>query len=281
MRGISTPNGLKGSELHRFIVSKLDSIVATKKMAMKYADAVSFGGALISKEGQVSKEAKPATVEAGIIKNSTVINTCFWYDSHGDVHIPGLWKKSLKDNSKRSENAILLLQEHQMKFDKIIADGSSVVPYTATMSWAQLGVDFKGDTEVLIFDNTIHKDRNEFMFGQYEKGWVKNHSVGMRYVDIELAINTGEKDMKAYKDRWDMYIDSIANKDEVEEEGIFWAITQAGVVEGSAVPRGSNVITPTLDTSDKGTHFQPVETTGDEPQKKTDVFSIINNIYKK
>ncbi len=250
-----------------------------KKAEMKRADAVVFNGNLVNRSGEAVKGSAPVTKDDNSIKNSTVINTCLWYDSHGDVHLPGIWKNSLAANAKRPVNDILLLQEHKMAFDHVIADGSDVQPYTATMSWQQLGVDFKGDTEALIFDNNISADRNPFMFKQYQNGRVKNHSVGMIYVDIAMAIGYKHKDFKEENDLWDKWIDKIANKEEAIEDGMFWAVAQAKVVEGSAVLKGSNVITPTLNTSDKGTHFQPVETTGDEPQKKTDVFSIINTIY--
>jgi hypothetical protein len=37
------------------------------------------------------------------------------------------------------------------------------------------------ETEALVFNVEIDKDRNDFMFNQYAKGYVKEHSVGMRY----------------------------------------------------------------------------------------------------
>lgn len=38
-------------------------------------------------------------------------------DSHGDCHFPSIWKKTINEN-----NYDLLLQEHDMEFDKVIAD---------------------------------------------------------------------------------------------------------------------------------------------------------------
>jgi hypothetical protein len=48
-------------------------------------------------------------------------------------------------------------------------------------------------TEALVFNVEIDKDRNDFMFNQYAKGYVKEHSVGMRYVKLELAVNSDSK----------------------------------------------------------------------------------------
>lgn len=278
---MNIPKNLKGDQLARFLVAHKEEIIEQKMFGMKQADAVSFVGGMVSRDGNVTKDGTGTLIGDGSIKNTTIINTCFWYDSHGDVHIPKLWNKSLADNAKRPVNQIMLLQEHQMKFQNVIADKNNVVPYTANMTWQQLGINFPGETEVLAFDNTITPTRNPYMYGQYKDGNVYNHSVGMRYVDIQLAINTGERDMKAYKETWDKYINLIANKEDVEFEGYFWAVTQAKVIEGSAVLRGSNIITPTINSSLKG--MEPPVGTPNEPDNSTQaakgsIFQLINKI---
>lgn len=131
------------------------------------------------------------------------------------------------------------------------------------LSWKTLGVDAEGETECLVFDNVIYSDRNKYMFDQYQKGYVKNHSVGMNYVNIELAVNSECKDFKDEKKIWDKYYPMIANKSDVDEAGYFWAVLEAKAVEGSAVPIGSNRATPTLDTKN-----EPAPTTHDEPSHK-------------
>lgn len=78
-----------------------------------------------------------------------------------------------------------------MTFDHIITD--SVKASIALMNWKDLGLNYNGTTEALIFDAEISKDRNSFMFEQYSKGYVKEHSVGMRYVKMDLALNSESK----------------------------------------------------------------------------------------
>ena len=68
----------------------------------------------------------------------------------------------------------------------------------------------------------------------------------MRYVDIVLCVNTDEKWAKEEKENWDKYISEVIHKEQAEEQGYFWAVTQAKLIEGSAVVLGSNPITPTL-----------------------------------
>jgi len=110
------------------------------------------------------------------------------------------------------------------------------------------------------------------MYKEYKANRVKNHSVGMQYVNIELALNDEEeKDEFA---TWNKYIDSIANREEVEQKGYFWAVKEAKVIEGSAVPIGSNRITPTLDNTEK----QPPLSTADQLFDIAKAISNIKNI---
>lgn len=242
-------------ELFAHLVANKKSILAEKTFEVKRGDAVQLSGVFIDEDGVVSKAA-PAQEETGEeIKRSCVINTTNWLDSHGDVHIPGLWKKSLAEKKD-----LYLLQEHKMSFAGIITD--EVKATAKTLTWRSLGVEKEGSTEALIFDATIPSDRNPEMYKEYKKNRVKNHSVGMRYVRLEMAVN--DEDYKEEFANWNKYIDQIANKEVAEEQGYFFAVTEAKVIEGSAVPIGSNVITPTL--PNKSTLLAPSNDTQAAPR---------------
>lgn len=137
------------------------------------------------------------------------------------------------------------LQEHKMQFDKIISDGQNLNAFTKTYDFRELGYDIDGTTQALVFDSVIEKDRNEYMFDQYKQNRVNNHSVGMQYVKLLLAVNSS--DFAEEKEIWDIYYPQIANKERADENGLFWVVKEAKVIEGSAVPIGSNTVTPTLE----------------------------------
>jgi hypothetical protein len=243
--GVTVPAGLTGKDLLKFLVENKSILVAEKKNTIKHADAVSVGGDILSKyvidkEGKLTKASPDITPTPGSPETVLcVINTTNWMDSHSDVHIPGLWKKSLKDNL-----AMLHLQEHEMCFAAVIADDAK--GYTQSMSWKELGFALPGVTEALIFASPL-KGRNPFMEDQYRKGFVKNHSVGMRYVIIKLCINEAEDEYyKEEYSNWVQYAPMVANIADAEAQGYFWAVLEAKVIEGSAVVKGSNIITPTL-----------------------------------
>lgn len=226
-------------ELFKALRENKADLIATKKMTLKEADAVIVVPSVSDNEGEVIKAESVDLASLDKIKTELVINSTLMLDSHSDVHLNGIWNRSVK-NIKSP----YLLQEHQMKFDKIISD--DVKASVQTKTWKELGFKFEGNTEALVFDATISKNRNEFMFNQYANGFVKEHSVGMRYVKLDLAINSESKFDKEEKKVWDKHIDTIANKEVAEAQGYFWAVSEAKIIEGSAVVKGSNPATPTI-----------------------------------
>ena len=230
-------------ELFKELIANKKELVAIKKSVTKNADAVSYGYV-----ENISKNATSKAIASADLPNTldvkVVINTTNFLDSHGDVHVNGIWNKSVSDNK-----TFLHLQEHQRDFDKVISDSAkgSVV----SMTWKQLGLPYNGKTEALVFESTIDRLRNGFMLKQYANGWVKNHSVGMRYVSFDLAINSEAEWDKEEKSLWDKYYPVIVNKELADERGYFWVVKEAKIIEGSAVVMGSNSATPTLENKTK------------------------------
>ena len=108
------------------------------------------------------------------------------------------------------------------------------------------------------------------MFNQYRKGYVLNHSVGMRYVKIYLCIDSEEASYSSEKANWDKYYSQVVNKDVADEKGYFWAVTEAKVIEGSAVVKGSNCATPVMELEEEKQDIEAVNNTSKfEPLKNT------------
>jgi hypothetical protein len=226
-------------ELFKALKENKSTLIAQKKMITKEADAMLHYVSVDNGKGEAVKAESINLSDVNKINAKLVINTTGILDSHGDVHIKGIWNKSAKEQKN-----ILLLQEHKMTFDHIITDNVNVS--VNTMKWADLGYNYKGDTDALTFNAEISKERNPFMFEQYSKGYVKEHSVGMRYVKLELAINSDSKYDEEEKAVWDKYYSEIVNKEVADEQGYFWVVTEAKIIEGSAVVKGSNFATPTI-----------------------------------
>lgn len=229
----------------KYVFANKDLIASKKKNAIKRGDLVNYVSIeAIDKENANKAGVDISNEDPSVLKARLIINTTNVIDSHMDCHIPGIWNKTL------SENKILyLLQEHEMEFDKIISDSVNdiLIASAESIPWRKLGYPYNGKTEALVFDVQIKKEVNEFMFDLYKKGRVLNHSVGMRYVKIFLCIDSNEAYYSAEKEAWDKYYPQVMNKDIADERGYFWAVTEAKVIEGSAVVKGSNEYTPVME----------------------------------
>lgn len=249
-------------------------IEAQKKNELQKGDVVLNQYVPNVRTGANKAEVSGTTDDPTKLNATLVINTTNLIDSHMDCHIPGLWNKTLAETQ-----VLYLLQEHSMSFDKIIADSvkDGLKASAATMPWSDLGYSYQGTTEALLFKTSINAKRNKFMFDQYREGYVLNHSVGMRYVKLYLCINRDDADYAAEKDSWDKYYPQVVNKEVADNRGYFWAVTEAKLVEGSAVVRGSNSATPTLSIEENkaaaGTLNIP------EPSEDTPKQSISNFLF--
>lgn len=235
---IKIPDFNDVAKLHQWLVENKRALVSQKKATIKLADALSCNPHFLfeDKGSAVKSEAIPSSADK--IEVVSVINTTKLFDSHGDVHFDGLWDKSMKENKDN-----YLVKEHDFSWDGIITD--QVKATAPIVTWKSLGFDYPGNTQALTYTSTISKSEdNTGMFNRYAKGQVKQHSVGMRYIKLALAL-----DNKKYQDEykvWKDYYDQIANKAEVDKSGFFWAVTEAKNIEGSAVIKGSNFATPTM-----------------------------------
>lgn len=247
------------------------TLIAEKKAAVKQADAVSFVEKSFEyTHGDMADKADPVAAASPTdpIKVVSVINTANILDSHGDVHIPGLWKKSLSETKRH-----YLIKEHHFSFDNVISD--SVTATARTIKWSALGFPWDGSTQALVFESEIAPTDKTGMFERYRDGKVHEHSVGMRYVKLALAINTDAQGYDEEKAVWDKYIDQVANKEDAMDRGYFWAILEAQVIEGSAVLRGSNYATPTMSVKNDSEPDEPTRDNepDDEPLKRESIFT--------
>jgi hypothetical protein len=262
------PHFDKKSDLFTFLRENKSLHIQAKKAEMKRADGIFT----LSHDIETVKEIADKAVNRTAVKVqgvgempetfplSVVINTTNIMDSHSDVHQNNLWNKSLKENK-----LLYLFQEHRMnEFKAVISD--QVKASAAMMTWKDLGYNFAGDTQALVFDCNINSKRNEYMAEQYWKGYVLNHSVGMQYVKMFLCMNSDNKWDAEEKTAFDKYIQTVVNRSMAEEQGYFWAVTEAKVVEGSAVPLGSNFCTPVRSV---GQDDEPSDDTRNEPDKST------------
>lgn len=168
------------------------------------------------------------------------MNTTNILDSHGDLHVDGLWDKTKKDSNFKN----YIVDSHAMSINTTIAKAKYVEILTVKMPFRDLGFDYDGITEVLLYkvpkDKVIHQKAKEWL----ESGDPIEGSVRMLYIKISLAMNSNSKEDIEEKKTYDEYYPLIANKASFKDILYFWVVKEArNIGESSLVLNGSNPIT--------------------------------------
>lgn len=249
---------LKGKELFAFLKANQSELVAQKKSMIKRTDPVSSSPFLLDIRGDKAVKVAPADVpeDATKVRVKVVANTALWMDSQYDVLIPDCWKNSIRTR----KDMIPHLHDHCHEIGAEVGDVVDI--YSQDISLTDLGLSKSGKTQCLIFETDIMKSYNQVVFDKYKNGKVKQHSIGLQYIKMSLAIN--DEDSEKEYTFWEKYIKQIINREHAEDKGFFWVIEEIKLLENSAVLFGSNELTPTLDV--KADNFiQPGKPTEEDP----------------
>lgn len=256
-------------ELFKYLVENKDEIVNLKRAAKKFADVVDLTAFDVEQTATKGKYAYENNKEAGTLKRTIVANTYNWLDSHGDVHLSGIFSKSISERSTKIPH----LHDHIFELDARV--GKPLSFSEKQISWRELGVGKTGMTEALFMESEIRKSYNDKVYNDYLNDEIDQHSVAMSYVQMSLAVNDSEEYPNEYK-VWTDVIKLIGNRKEAEAQGYFWAVSEAKLFEVSAVLLGSNELTPTMGKS------QPLKVTEvNEPDNtRKGLLEAINKLSK-
>jgi len=218
------------------LVQNKEQLLALKKAATKFTDST-FGSKHKLDASKLITDLGGDNLKDGIIKRTVVGNTYGWFDSHGDVHIPGIFSKSIQENKN-------IFHLHDHRYEVAAKVGTPLKVYEQSINLDYLGLS-NGFATCLLMDTEIKSLFNPMVYDQYLTNQINQHSVGMQYVKLYLCIDNA--DYKEEKANYDTYINYVINKSDVEEAGYFWAVTEAKLKEISCVLMGSNELTPTIE----------------------------------
>ena len=243
------------------LIERKAELIAFKKAEVKTVK----GGLTTVLNTNVIKTNKASQDTDEVLKRTIVGNTYMWMDSHDDVHSKGVFSKSIKER----QNSIFHLHDHKFEITAKVGEPTKI--YEKELLWSDFGIEKVGSTTALLMDSDIKKELNDKIFNEYKAGRITQHSVGMQYVKIDLAVNDDEyeEEHKVWQDN----IDNIGNKEIAEEKGYFWLVREAKLVEISAVLLGSNSLTPTLENKEAVSN-----TSKSEPSIDTQLNQLLINI---
>ena len=215
----------------------------------------------------------------GILTDSNyhyiAVNTTKILDSHGDLHIDGIWNQTVKQQQGKN----YLVTDHKMELSNVVAKNKDVEMLIADIPFSSIGKSYEGNTQALIYKVSKDKIINSLAKEWLDSGDDIEASVRMQYVKIDLAMNSDDKDDEAELKLYNDYINTIANKSDFEDIPYFWVVSEAkNIGESSLVLRGSNGATGVLDNK----NIQPsIDTEKTEPSTDTQNNTIdkVSNSY--
>jgi len=244
---------LSKEEAARYLKSNKSTLIAAKKADIKYTSSIINKPHVIAK--RETREVKEESTKSAIIPTDplpvdssttldvkVVCNAAWFCDLHMDVITDTAYDSSVAAN--KTNLTIPHIADHKQTSTSHVGDVTAF--YTEVMSLKELGLDQAGDTTALIMETTIRQDYNADVFKFYQNGKIDQHSIGLRYNGLDIAINNNTEDYAEEKALWDQYYPNVINKDLVDARGYFYVISDMTVMENSCVLFGANSLTPTL-----------------------------------
>lgn len=165
------------------------------------------------------------------------VNSTRVLDSHNDLHLDGIWKKSIKEQQGKT----YLLADHDLQIHKVIVRKEHIEMFTAKIPFSLIGKNYDGETEALIYKFAKDKVKDQTVKDWLESGDSIEASVRMQYVSIKLAMDSNAPEDAEEKKNYDDNINLIANKGDYDYIPYFYTVKEAkNIKESSLVVFGSN-----------------------------------------
>lgn len=256
---ISIPEFETKKQLHNFLRSNKKELISKKRSLPIKAAPVSMPVHRVNSKSNAFKSNEAVVEDLDVLRVKVVANSANWVDSHQDMLLPNAPLRSIKNN----KHMIPHLHDH---VHSVMAEVGDVVDiYLQDISLRELGLDKDGSTQSVIFVTDIKKKLNEKVFERYKSGKIRQHSIGLQYMNLELAID--DEDSEKEYDFFKKYYDQAINPEQIDKYGYFWIISEYKLIENSAVLFGANELTPTLDNNLKLDdnsfeieHFESIDT---------------------
>lgn len=240
---VKIPDFSQKSELFAYLRANEKTLIQQKKSLPIKSDIFSWG-CLPVNEKQIIKE-DGSLMSPDEIEVNAIANLSGWCDSYMDVMMKDNWKKTIQDKS-----IVYHLKNHDYETDSIV--GKNPELYTKIFDLSYFGI--QSDIEkaqALMMRSVVPKEYDKKTFLLYKDGQIKQHSIGLRYVNLYLCLNSDLEEDAAYKKNWNKYYPEVINKEKVDNYGYFFAITESKILENSCVLFGANENTGVYSTSEK------------------------------
>jgi hypothetical protein len=179
----------------------------------------------------------------GEVLKTLVCNAAWFMDDQGNVMTDTCYDNTILAKG----SSIPHIKDHEWEIDAQVGDVQAV--YTKSLPLRTLGLNQEGETTCLLMDSLIKEVYNPTVFALYSDNKVTQHSIGLRYKQVKLAIDSQDEANAAEYANWLEYYPKILNKEVADARGFFLLVTELELIENSCVLFGANLLTPTLNSN--------------------------------
>lgn len=244
---VAIPEFKEKRELFDYLIENKTQLINTKRSMPITSDVCTLDISYIKNVGiktkSVHEDDDEEEEDKDILRVKVVANTANWIDSHMDMLLPDAAKRSIEQRKGKIPH----IHDHIHEITAKIGEVQDIL--LSQLSFAELGIKGTGQTQAIVFVTDVIKLYNEKVFNQYLLEKVNQHSIGLQYMKLTLAIN--DPDAKEEFAEWEKNFPNVINKEVAEKRGFFWPVQEFKLFENSTVLFGSNEITPTLETGIK------------------------------
>ncbi len=272
MDKITIPKGLTGKELFAFLVANKSELIKYKSAFPIKSEPNNYPYSIKRAGIKAGKKAAQEVIidDNGEINITAIANAANFVDCQMDMLLPDCWKKTIKESGPAGKDRIYHLKDHKQNIDGVVGKITSL--YSQDYSLEDLGLSVYGTTQCLVMESTVKESLSDRCFDLYSEKMINQHSIGLQYVKLDLAIN--DPNNPAEFDIWNKYFAQVINKDLVTKCGYFWVVYEIKLMEVSAVLWGANELTPCIDDMEEEKNEPPQGTENIEPEESTQKKSV-------
>ena len=230
------------SALFAYLRKNEAGIIKQKKSLPIKSDIFEWGCLPVNKKSRVKDDGSMLGPDE--IQVDAIANLSGWCDSYMDVMIKDNWNKTIADKA-----IVYHLKNHEYSTDDIVGKDPELYTKMFPIEYFGLTSDVT-KAQALMMKSIVPKDYDKKTFSLYRDGQIKQHSIGLRYIQIVLCLDSTLEEDATYKKNWDKYYSIVINKDVVDTYHYFFAVIESQILENSCVLFGANQNTGVYSTSE-------------------------------
>ena len=190
----------------------------------------------IKTNGEINFSIKDVDTKSRTV--SGVYNTFNFFDSDGDVLLPGCCNKSIADRGPLSEAIAKIVQAKNHDLTKIPGKIKTL---------EEKVINYKGVNMTCLYFETVMGTSTLGMdeLKDYSEGIIQNHSIGYQNDEYKFLTRDAHGN-SADGQLWKKVQDNLINPDALTDANYLCAVSKIKLFEGSSVAIGANTLTPNL-----------------------------------